>query len=211
MIGTVRHLSLAAVVSLITAAALSAQQATAAPVRDSAKAYIVGKEETVPVVVSFGRPAGSGRSIVADHAASHLPWSPGNGDPTTITCTSAFMVGDLKLAPGSYSLWALPDASGVTLIVNRRTGPAATTYDPSADAGRAALAVEAVDPPIEPLSISLRAVRKGPDTLISQYDQKVSQASNKEHYTIGLRTGNVQLLVITWDHFRWSLPVKLQD
>ncbi len=208
MTGAARQFPLAAAASLVTAAALSGQLPVAST-RDSAKAYVVGREETVPIVVSFGQLSGTGRSLLAEHGASHTPWSLGSG-LTTITCTSAFMVGEIKLAAGSYSLWALPNAGGVTLIVNRRLDPAAA-YDATADAGRVPLTVEPADPPVQPLSIYFRAVRKGPDTLISQYDQQVSRTSNKEHYTIGLRTGNVQLLVITWDTFRWSLPVKLQD
>jgi hypothetical protein len=211
MMAAAPQLPVALATCALAAVALSAQQVNAASPRDSAWTYIVGTEETVPIVVRFGRPIGPGRSVLEEHARSQAPWSPGSGDPTTVSCTSPFMIGDIKLAAGTYSLWALPDTSGVTLIVNRRVGPGFTSYDAAADEGRARLAVEPVDPPVQPLSIYFRTLRKGPDTLIAQYDLKLSQASNKEHSTIGLRTGNVQLLVITWDTFHWSLPVKLQD
>jgi hypothetical protein len=104
----------------------------------------------------------------------------------------------------------LPTKHGSTLIVNRRVGPGSATYDSTADVGRVALAVDTLPVPTDRFSIAFRNDRKGPDTLTSRYDVRQSAAMHGEHYTIGLGPGTVQVLVITWDRFRWSAALTLQ-
>ena len=119
------------------------------------------------------------------------------------------MIGDLKVPAGTFSLWTLPGRSSVTLIVNRRSGPGTFRYDSTADVGRVALRTDSLAVPVDPFTILFRNDRKAPDTLIAQFDTRQSAAMQGEHYTVAMRPGAVQSLIITWDHFRWSVPVTL--
>jgi hypothetical protein len=64
--------------------------------------------------------------------------------------------------------------------------------------------------PVEPFTIRFRTLRNGPDTLSIQYDTRQSNALHGEHYTMGIGSASVQMLMISWDRFRWSVPVTLQ-
>lgn len=178
--------------------------------RTFASVFIVGAAETVAIAVSYERPSAVGRGVLGDLVPYDRPWITGIAAPAEINCPRPFAIGNLKIPAGTYTLWTLPTRNGVTLIVNSRFGPGASTYDSSADVGRVALTIDSLPQPVDPFRIFFRTDRKGPDTLITQYDARQSATMHGEHFTIDTRTGNVQNLVMTWDRFRWSLPVKLQ-
>jgi hypothetical protein len=56
---------------------------------------------------------------------------------------------------GGYTLWTVPRASGVELIVNKQTGQWGTSYDRSRDLGRAPMTVETLTTPVEQFTIAI--------------------------------------------------------
>ena len=55
------------------------------------------------------------------------------------------------------TLYTIPEADGGTLIVNRMTGQAGTTYDAAQDLGRVRLTMRPLAPPRELFNIALDA------------------------------------------------------
>ena len=198
----------ATISAAVFAAPASAQDSTHARITSSA--FVIGATETTAISVTYGRPAAASRPVLGDAVRFDQPWITGYGAPPTVSCLSPFMLGDLKVPAGTYALWTLPTRAGATLIVNKGLGRGATTYDSTQDIGRVLLASETLQTPVEPFTITFRNARKAPDTLMVQYDVKQSAAMHGEHLTMGVGTGTSQSLVITWDHFRWTLPVRLQ-
>ena len=178
--------------------------------RITATAFIVGPTETVAIFVRYSRPPAAGRTVLGDIIPFDRPWLTGIEVPADVTCQRPFMIGSLKVPAGTYSLWTLPTRTGVTLIVSKQFGHDAAKYDAREDVGRVPLSVDSLPTAVEPFTIAFRSERKAPDTLVVQYDVKQSAAMHGEHQTMGVGTGTVQSLVITWDRFRWALPVRLQ-
>jgi hypothetical protein len=66
----------------------------------------------------YGRPAAGGVTRVGAEFPFGAPWQMGANEPTTLHLTFAARVGSVDLAPGSYSLYAIPEAGDWTIVVN---------------------------------------------------------------------------------------------
>jgi hypothetical protein len=82
---------------------------------------------------------------------------------------------------GTYTLWTLPHAHAVELIVNRQTGQWGTGYGPAHDLGRAPMTAETLATPVERFTISIDAV--------------------------DARRGT---LAMAWGPFRWAAPIEVR-
>ena len=79
-----------------------------------------------------------------------------------------------------YTLWTVPHAKGVELIVNKQTGQWGTSYNRSLDLGKAPMKAEALATPVEKLTISISP--------------------------IDARSGT---LAMEWGPFRWTAPIRV--
>jgi hypothetical protein len=66
----------------------------------------------------YGRPAADGRRMVGGEHPFGTPWEMGANEPTTLHLPFPAQVGSVSLAPGSYSLYAIPGESEWTIVVN---------------------------------------------------------------------------------------------
>jgi len=66
----------------------------------------------------YGRPAAEGVTRVGSEFPFGSPWQMGANEPTTLHLPVPAMVGEVELEPGSYSLYAIPDPEGWTIVVN---------------------------------------------------------------------------------------------
>jgi Protein of unknown function (DUF2911) len=66
----------------------------------------------------YGRPSASGIPRVGVEIPYDVPWQMGANEPTTLHLTFPARVGTVDLAPGSYSLYAIPEESDWTVVVN---------------------------------------------------------------------------------------------
>ncbi len=146
-------------------------------VRDTTRATI----GAASFLVDYGRPRARGRELVGNGIPYGEVWRTGANAATQFTTSAAVTVGGLELAPGTYTLWTLPSANGIVLIVNNQSGQWGTQYDSTRDLGRIPLDTRTVMTPIEPFTISALAT----DT----------------------RTGT---LVLEWGSFRWTAPLVLK-
>lgn len=66
----------------------------------------------------YGRPAAGGVARVGAEFPYGSPWQMGANEPTTLHLPVPARLGNVDLEPGSYSLYAIPEPSGWTIVVN---------------------------------------------------------------------------------------------
>jgi len=107
----------------------------------------------------YGRPSLRGRSMLGSEAVPFgRLWRFGANEPTTLHVDLPVDLGDLLLAPGSYSLYAIPEVDRFTIIVNRSTGQwgLEALYDEEVAAqevGRFTVPTETLTAPVETFTI----------------------------------------------------------
>jgi hypothetical protein len=143
-------------------------------VRDTTRAAVGG----ATLMLDYGRPLARGRALLGSVIPLDTVWRTGANAATQLRTSAPISLGGLELAPGTYSLWTLPSAGGVQLIVNRQSGQWGTQYDPSRDLGRTPLHAETVVAPVEQFTISVLPGEPGRGTL-----------------------------VLEWGNFRWTAPI----
>jgi hypothetical protein len=157
-------------------AALEAQGggARSLSVRDTARASIGAATFTV----DYGRPLARGRTLLGDVIPYGRVWRTGANAATQFTTSAPITLAGLTVPAGSYTLWTLPRADGVELIVNRQTGQWGTGYGPAHDLGRAPMRTETLATPVDRFTIAI-------------------EAADATHGT----------LAMAWGPFRWTAPI----
>jgi hypothetical protein len=123
---------------LFTAAAALAFSQASPPAQTSAT--IAGKT----ITVKYSSPSVRGRKIFSDDGIlkndpTYPVWRAGANEATQLETTGNITLGDVKLAPGKYSLYVLLDKAGWKLIVNKQTGQSGMEYEKGSDVGRTAM------------------------------------------------------------------------
>ena len=145
-------------------------------VRDTARATI----GDASFAVEYSRPLARGRQLLGGVIPFDVVWRTGANAATHFTTTAPITLAGIAMPAGAYTLWTLPRANRVELIVNKQTGQWGTSYDPSKDLGRGAMQAEMTVAPVEPFTISIKATDE--------------------------RRG---ALVMEWGPFRWSASIAL--
>ncbi len=109
------------------------------------------------ITITYGRPYLKGRQVGKEVAPVGEVWRLGADEATKITVTANTQIGSaLRLAPGSYALFAITGPKKWTLIVNKTADQwGAFNYESSQDLGRVDLPVEKSTSPVEEFTISL--------------------------------------------------------
>jgi hypothetical protein len=110
--------------------------------------------------VDYGQPHLRGRRLNTD---SLVPlgtvWRLGANAATLLSTGVDLTIGGSAVPKGRYVMWALPEASGWTLILQRETTGAPTvmagTHDPTQDFARIPLRMSTLATPVESLTITL--------------------------------------------------------
>jgi hypothetical protein len=133
------------------------------------------------VVLSFGSPRRRNREILGLVVPYDKIWRTGANAATTLITPADLTIGGARIPAGSYSLWTLPTRSGVQLIINSQSGQWGTSYDAKRDVARVAMQTSAMSTPKEDFAIEIAP------------------------------TGtNSAELHISWDTFKWSVPVTIK-
>jgi hypothetical protein len=143
-------------------------------VRDTMRASIGSASFTV----DYGRPLARGRQLVGGIIPLDHVWRTGANAATQFTTSAPITLAGLRLEPGTYTLWTVPRADKVELIVNKQHGQWGTSYDRAQDLGRAPVTTETLTTPVEQFTIS-----------VAPKDAK--------HGTLALE----------WGPFRWTAPI----
>lgn len=86
----------------------------------------------------YGRPSAGGVQRIGSEIPFGTPWQMGANEPTTLHLAFPARLGSVDLAPGSYSLYAIPDTGDWTIVVNgnpNRWGTPITADVRAADIG----------------------------------------------------------------------------
>jgi hypothetical protein len=143
-------------------------------VRDTAR-VIIGKAE---LLVDYGRPLQRGRQLLGEVIPYGRVWRTGANAATQLTTSAPITIGGLALAAGTYSLWTLPRADGVELIVNAQNGQWGTQYGPARDVGRVRMQADTTSEPMEKFEIAVASTAP-----------------------------NAGTLTMRWGSFRWTVPI----
>lgn len=106
------------------------------------------------VKVCYGAPSARGRTIIGGLDPYGTAWRMGANEATTFHTTVPLMFGEVALAAGSYSLFAIPTETEWTVVVNRqaeRWGVPIGDEVRANDIGQMTIMTEPTDPPIETL------------------------------------------------------------
>jgi hypothetical protein len=102
------------------------------------------------------------------------PWEMGANEPTTLHLPFPARVGSVDLAPGSYSLYAIPGASEWTVVVNgnpERWGVPLSAEVRAADLGSFAVTPQARNEHVETLTFSFRPAGDDAGTLVYEWER----------------------------------------
>ena len=69
----------------------------------------------------YGRPSARGRTMIGGEDPYGSPWRLGANEPTTLHLPFPATIGGVDVQPGSYSLYAIPEESVWTIVVNGNT------------------------------------------------------------------------------------------
>jgi hypothetical protein len=133
-----------------------------------------------PLFIGYSSPKKRGREILGQVVPFGQVWRTGANEATVLITDRDITIGDAIVPAGSYSLWTLPTATGVQLIVNGQSGQWGTSYDPAKDLVRMPMQVRTATAPQEDFTIAL------------------------------IGSGNARELRMAWDTFVWSVPLAVK-
>lgn len=122
--------------------------------------------------ICYGRPSAQGREIFGGLVPYGTLWRTGANEPTILHLPFDAEIAGLRVPPGSYSLYTVPQESGEwELIINRSTSqwghPSSYTDEIRAqELGRASIRTERMDQAVEQFTIRGEAAAGGADILL---------------------------------------------
>lgn len=122
----------------------------------------------------YGRPSARGRTIVGGQDPFGAPWRFGANEPTTLHIPFEATIGDVQVRPGSYSLYAIPDRSSWTIVVNRSTnrwGIPISAEVRAADVGSFTVPVTNLDAHVETLEFTFQPRGEGGGDLVYRWER----------------------------------------
>jgi hypothetical protein len=122
----------------------------------------------------YGRPSTDGRTMIGGELPFGTPWEMGANEPTTLHLPFPARVGSIDLAPGSYSLYAIPAAGDWTVVVNGnpdRWGVPLSAEVRAADLGSFLAAPQPRDEPVERLTFTYRPSDETSGSLVFEWER----------------------------------------
>lgn len=129
---------------------------------------VKAKDDSKPKIkVIYSRPAKKGREIFGTLEPFGKVWRLGANEQTEIRFYEAVTVGGKKVAPGTYSLFAIPNADKWQVILNKQTDRwGAYTYNQSNDVARVEVPVKPLSETVEHLSMTFTPNASGANLVI---------------------------------------------
>lgn len=143
-------------------------------VRDTTRATI----GAATLAVDYSRPLARGRRLVGDVIPFDFVWRTGANAATQFTTSAPITLAGLSVPAGTYTVWTVPRASRVDLVINTQTGQWGTEYDKRRDLGRTTLRTDTVADTVEKFTIGITPIDS--------------------------RRGTLSL---SWGTFRWTAPI----
>lgn len=141
------------------------------------------------VTVTYGRPytknprTGEVRKIWGGLVPYGKVWRTGADEATTLITQKSLVFGDTTVPAGAYTLWTLPAEDGsAKLIINKQIGQWGVgpgSYDEKSDLARIDLTKEALDAPVDQLTITVSKNPAGGGMLKMQWENTQYSAAFK--------------------------------
>jgi hypothetical protein len=125
------------------------------------------------IKVCYGRPYVKSRVIMGGLVPYGQPWRLGANEPTRIFVPFAAEVAGVRVEPGEYSLYVVPTATSWEVRVNKAVDRWGIPIDEKVmaqDVGKGTVPVQALDQPVEQLTLSLVADAGGA-ALVVQWEK----------------------------------------
>lgn len=135
--------------------------------RDTARAEI----GPAHVAVDYSRPSMRGRKVFGGIVPFGEVWRTGADAATQLITDHDLVIGNQPVPAGSYSLWAIPQRDGWTLIINRQHGQWGTEYDPDQDLVRVPLTVTRSDRPVERFTVTVAGGEAGEGSIAFAWER----------------------------------------
>lgn len=122
--------------------------------RKSAELVLNGKK----ISLDYGAPSVRGRKVMGGLVPYDQVWRLGANKATHITTEADLNIGGVDVPAGTYTLFALPSASGWKLIINKKTGQWGIPYPPETEKmelARVAMKVEQTPALVETMVLAL--------------------------------------------------------
>lgn len=155
----------------------AAEQRTGAAqlsVRDTTRATV----GAATFAIDYSRPLARGRRLVGDVIPYDFVWRTGANAATHFTTSAPITLAGIAVPAGTYTLWTVPRASRVDLVVNTQTGQWGTDYEKRRDLWRATLTTDTLADTVEKFTIGITA--------------------------LDAKRGTLSL---SWGTFRWTAPI----
>ncbi|HJR51502.1 MAG TPA: DUF2911 domain-containing protein [Gemmatimonadales bacterium] len=162
-------LALLSLATAPTAAPAPAVADSACPVLMPDKVPVEGRESQLDsltftaggrtVKLCYGRPSARGRKMIGGEAVPFGKlWRTGANEPTVVFTPVALDIAGVKVGPGKYSIYSVPNAKEWVIIVNRSTSQWGheSTYTKEVEAqevGRGKAPVQKLSKPVETFTI----------------------------------------------------------
>ena len=155
--------ALIAALSLVAASNTSAQapaaqtpsRVTFAPSGRAITEITVGGSSGATVSIEYGQPHASAREVFGTLVPLDTVWRAGANRATQLTTDIPLTIGGTRLAPGSYSLAAVPSKTSPMLIINSRTRQWGIPYSNVGEVARVPMRVRTLTEPVETFTIAL--------------------------------------------------------
>jgi len=124
------------------------------------------------IKVCYGRPSARGRVMVGEHEPFGQPWRLGANEPTRLFLPFAAEVAGVRVEPGEYSLYVVPQRTSWEVHVNKaveRWGIPINDTVQAQDVGKGTVRVETLAEPVEKLTLSL--VAGSPTELVVEWEK----------------------------------------
>jgi hypothetical protein len=133
-------------------------------------------DPAVPIIkLLYSRPAKKGREIFGVLEQFDKVWRLGANECTEICFNTPVFIGDKKIKPGKYSLFAVPSKDKWTIIVNKQLDRwGAFAYDEAQDVVRTDIPVTKLDKTIESFSIAFTELPNGTNMVMAWDQTQVS-------------------------------------
>lgn len=117
---------------------------------------------TAHISISYGRPSLKGRAEATLMPAGK-PWRTGADQATVLTTDKQLTFGSVVLAPGSYTINAVPGTTSWQLILGKLGSPKqwGIPYKPELEIGRAPMKLGKTSAPVEQVTISIDPDKSG--------------------------------------------------
>lgn len=121
----------------------------------------------------YSRPSARGRSIVGGRDRYGAPWRLGANEPTTLHVPFAARIGRIDVGPGSYSLYAVPQETSWTIVINGNTNRWGIPIGPdvrAADIGTFTVPVSRLSRHVETLEFTFEPRSEGEGDLVFRWE-----------------------------------------